>query len=142
MSVDPLIALLPHGPAARMLDAVCEHRQGELARGHVTFPAGHRAFDGHLPDQPIVPGVLIIEALAQLSGIILLEPDGGGAFGLFAGVERFRLRASAGPDERIELEAKLLMRLGSAARFEVAAHKTDGTRVAEGELMLGGVTHV
>ena len=72
-TLERLIDCLPQRPPFRFVDAVAEFAPLERAVGSVTFPTGHRVFDGHLPNDPIVPGVILIEALAQLSGICLLR---------------------------------------------------------------------
>lgn len=132
-----LVDLLPQAPPARMVDRVLAV-DGDTAAGELTFPAGHRVFDGHLPGRPLVPGVMLIEALAQLAGVILVADRGVPVTGYLASVDRLRYRRLIEPDETITLRARLLRRFGSAARFEVEALVGDES-ACDGELTLGGM---
>ena len=138
MTLDPLIERLPHGPAFRFVDELTALEPGSSVSGRVTFPTGHRMFDGHLPDEPLVPGVILIEAMAQLAGLALLPPDGaGGAVrGVLAEVGPIRFRRAVRPDEAVEMTAELAQRFGSAARFNVRC-EVGGEPVASGRLTLG-----
>jgi 3-hydroxyacyl-[acyl-carrier-protein] dehydratase len=129
---------LPQAPPARYLDAITAHDPGVAARGQLCLPPGHRAFEGHLPGRPLVPGVLLIEALAQLAGVALLGPGATMAHGVIGAVDRMRFRRLIEPGELVELEARLLLQLGSAARFAVRA-TVAGAIACEGELTIGGI---
>ena len=132
-----LLERLPQGPAARLLDAVARQEPGRSATAHTTFPPGHRVFDGHLPDEPIVPGVVVIEALAQTAAVALADPAGRAPIrGLLAGVARIRFLRRVRPGERITLVATLARRLGTAALFDVAA-SVDQEPVARGSITVG-----
>ena len=91
--LDRLIELLPQTPPARYLDAILEQEPGVRAVGEAVFPPGHRVFDGHLPGRPLVPGVIVVEALAQLCGVALM-PAGQGEpiHGYLAGIQGLRFR--------------------------------------------------
>jgi 3-hydroxyacyl-[acyl-carrier-protein] dehydratase len=136
-----LIAALPQEPPFRFVDAVTRHEPPNLAEGLVTFPADHGIFRGHLPNQPIVPGVILLEALAQLSALVILElplDPNARVRGYLAGVSHLRYYRRVGPDEPVELRSQLDRKLGSAAKFEVEAH-TGGERVLRGVLTVGGM---
>lgn len=136
--LDRLIALLPQTPPARMVDRVLTVEPGVRAVGEVTFPAGHRVFAGHLPGRPLVPGVMLLEALAQLAGVICVADTGQPVTGYLAAVERLRYRRLVEPDETVQLSAELVRQLGSAARFDVRA-EVAGEVACDGELTLGGM---
>jgi 3-hydroxyacyl-[acyl-carrier-protein] dehydratase len=120
--LDRYIALLPQKPPFLFLDQLEELVHGERARGAKTFESGHRVFENHLPGEPLVPGVILIEALAQLSGTVLIPPEGTSPVrGFLGSVERMRFRRLIRPDERIVLTARLDRRFGTVARFEVEA---------------------
>lgn len=141
MSVDPLIARLPQEPPFRFLDVVVRHDPPREAEAEKTFPPGDPIFAGHLPGEPIVPGVIVIEALAQLSGLVLAPRDlasGGRLRGYLAGVSRLRFFRKVGPGETLRLHARLERRLGSAALFAVTA-RVGEERVAEGSITVGGI---
>lgn len=132
-----LVDRLPQRPPFRFVDAVVELDPLRSAVGRVTFPTGHRVFEGHLPGDPIVPGVILIEALAQLSGICLLRDGESAVRGFLADVGRMRFRRLVRPDERVTLRSELVRAFGSTARFEVES-AVDGERACEGVLTIGG----
>ena len=134
-----LVERLPQGPAFRFVDAITARVPGELAEGEVVFAPGHRIFEGHLPGRPLVPGVIVIEALAQLSGVVLLEEGGEArAMGYLADVQRLRFRRVVEPGERLGLSSRLAMRLGTAAKFSVRAWVGE-EEVASGSITVGGI---
>jgi len=137
--LDALIRFLPQKKPFLFLDHVTEAVPGERAAGTKTFPAGDRIFENHLPDEPLVPGVILIEALAQLCAVVLIPRDGGQPIhGYLAEVSRIRFRRLIHPDEVIRLEARLDRRMGTAARFEVCARVGDEV-AAEGFVTVGGM---
>ncbi|RMG11933.1 MAG: beta-hydroxyacyl-ACP dehydratase [Planctomycetota bacterium] len=142
MNSDALIDCLPQEPPFRFLDAVLRHDPPREAVATKTFPPGDPIFAGHLPGQPIVPGVIVLEAAAQLCALVLLESPpapGTRVGGYLAGVARLRYFRRVGPGERITLRAALERKLGTAARFEVAA-EVDGERVLRGQITVGGIS--
>ena len=137
--LDRLIELLPQKKPFLFVDHVTAAVSGERATGTKTFPAGDRIFENHLPDEPLVPGVILIEALAQLCAVVLIPPAGGQPIhGYLAEVSRMRFRRLIHPDETIQLEAKLDRRMGTAARFDVCARVGDEV-AAEGFITVGGM---
>lgn len=134
-----LLALLPQKGVALLLDRLESVEPGVSAIGWRTFSPGDRVFEGHLPGEPLVPGVAVIEALAQLSGCALVPAGFGQPIsGYLAEVSRLRFRRLVRPGEPIRLSSRLRLRLGSAARFEVEARVGEEV-VAEGELTVGGM---
>jgi 3-hydroxyacyl-[acyl-carrier-protein] dehydratase len=133
-----VIACLPQKPPFLFIDELTELAPGESARGAVAFPPGHPVFENHLPGNPLVPGVILIEALAQLCGTTLVPPGASDSVrGYLGEVRRVRFRRRVRPGERVELRARLLQRFGGTARFEVEA-LVGAETAAEGELVLGG----
>lgn len=137
--LDRLIELLPQAPPARYLDAILEQEPERSAVAETVFPPGHRVFDGHLPGRPLVPGVIVVEALAQLCGVALM-PAGQGEpiHGYLAGIQGLRFRRLIEPGERVRFSASLEQQLGSAGRFKVDA-EVDGEVVCSGVLTIGGM---
>ena len=125
------IAYLPQKPPAVYLDEVLEVVPEARAVAATTFPAGHRIFEGHLPGEPLVPGVVLIEALAQLSGIVLIPAEGRPVRGYLGEVAQMRFRRLIRPGERITFRADLERRFGRAARFRVSA-EVAGAEAAAG----------
>jgi 3-hydroxyacyl-[acyl-carrier-protein] dehydratase len=112
------LAYLPHGAAFRFVSSVTEVRLGEMARGTWELTGNEPFFAGHFPGDPIVPGVLIAEALAQISG--LAGGPGGARHRKLAQVD-IRFEAPAVPPVDIELRANVIGQLGTLQKCEVTA---------------------
>jgi len=135
-SVEDIHRLLPHRYPFSLVDRIIDFTQGERAVGikNVTFNEPH--FQGHFPGRPIMPGVLIVEAMAQVGGVVLTQlPDIPVGLFMFAGIDKVRFRRPVVPGDQLVLTVELLTikrrRFGKMqGRAEV-----DGQLVAEGELM-------
>jgi 3-hydroxyacyl-[acyl-carrier-protein] dehydratase len=136
LTIEEIQKLLPHRYPFALVDRIIDYVPGERAVGikNVTFNEPH--FQGHFPDRPIMPGVLIVEAMAQVGGIVLTQiPDVPAGLFLFAGIDKVRFRRPVIPGDQLILTVELLSvkrrRFGKMqGRAEV-----DGLLVAEGELM-------
>ena len=146
MNFDAILAALPQAHPFVFVDRIEALEPGVRAEGRVTFAADHPVFDGHLPGNPIVPGVILIEAMAQLCATVLIDrPDRGEppaepakVMGYLAEVRRIRFRRPVRPGEEVSLHARLGPRFGSAASFEVSCDIA-GDAVAQGEIVVGGM---
>lgn len=132
MSLDPIALGLPHRAPFIFVDAVTAHSPGESATGTKLFPADEPFFRGHFPDDPLVPGVILAEALAQVAGIAAGRP--GCNFRLSA-IKSMKFPAPARPDEPITLHARKLGVAGPLWQFEVRA-RVGERLVAEGAVVL------
>jgi 3-hydroxyacyl-[acyl-carrier-protein] dehydratase len=132
------IEYLPQKPPFLFIDELHEVEYLHHAVGTKTFATGHPIFENHLPGKPLVPGGILIEALAQLSGIVLMPPEGCAVRGYLAEVKRMRFRRLVQPDERIRLRSILERRFKSVAIFEVCG-EVSGAVVASGFLTIGGM---
>ena len=112
------LAQLPHRPPFRFISRVIEVRPGESAKAVWALRGDEAFFAGHFPGEPIVPGVLIAEALAQLSG--LAAPAQGAAEGKLAAVD-VRFEHPVAPPVEIELHSRLIGVLGALSSFQVIA---------------------
>jgi 3-hydroxyacyl-[acyl-carrier-protein] dehydratase len=133
---DPL-SCLPHGLSFRFIDRILEISPGEriVALKNVTSNEPH--LQGHFPGNPIMPGVLLLEAMAQTAGLLL--PAGSSAF--LAQIKEARFRRPIIPGDQIRIEATRLTGLGTLHRFEVKA-SVNGAPVAEAEIVLAVATQV
>ncbi|MEB3338709.1 MAG: 3-hydroxyacyl-ACP dehydratase FabZ [Leptolyngbyaceae bacterium] len=136
LTLEQIQKLLPHRYPFALVDRIIEYVPETRAVGikNVTFNEPH--FQGHFPGRPIMPGVLIVEAMAQVGGIVLTQMANleGGLF-LFAGIDKVRFRRPVVPGDQLIMTVELLVvkrrRFGKMqGRAEV-----DGKLAAEGELM-------
>jgi len=134
--VEEIQKLLPHRYPFALVDRIIEYVPGKRAVGvkNVTFNEPH--FQGHFPGRPIMPGVLIIEAMAQVGGVVLTQmADLTGGLFMFAGIDGVRFRRPVVPGDQLIMTVELISvkrrRFGKMqGRAEV-----DGLLVAEGEFM-------
>jgi len=130
---------LPHGPEFRFLDELTALEPGKSGSGEYTVRGDEPFLRGHFPGLPIFPGVLIVEAAAQLAGTIAqsdlaIPPLAGLKLTAMRGI---KILGTARPGETIQLEAKVLNRLGNLIQAQVTA-KVNGQPVMQGELTLSG----
>ncbi|HIK41034.1 3-hydroxyacyl-ACP dehydratase FabZ [Thermoleptolyngbya sichuanensis A183] len=136
LSVEEIHKLLPHRYPFSLVDRIIEFVPEKRAVGikNVTFNEPH--FQGHFPGRPIMPGVLIVEAMAQVGGVVLTQmADVQDGLFMFAGIDKVRFRRPVVPGDQIIMAVELLWvkkrRFGKMyGRAEV-----DGQLAAEGELM-------
>ena len=135
-SRDPIALGLPHRAPFIFIDEVLELHPGELAACRKTFSPDEPFFAGHFPDDPIVPGVILTEALAQTAGLA-----GGGegrAFRLTA-IKSMKFPGAVRPQEEIALRAEKRGAVGGLWQFEVSARVGERV-VAEGVVVLNEVS--
>lgn len=126
---DPLGGL-PHGPGFRFVDRVVACEPGVRGTFEVTLGAAHPILQAHFPGAPLVPGVVLIEALAQAAGCVW-----GVRGARLAEVVRARFRAPVGPGVTVRLDVAQTHALGPLRRFAGTA-SVEGALVAEAELSL------
>lgn len=128
-------AILPHRPPFLFLDQVTELEPGVRAVGLKAVSGGEPHFVGHFPGRPIMPGVLIIEALAQLGAVCLLTRDGpAGRLVLFGGIKDARFRLPVLPGQVLRLEIEVTRSRGPIGQGRARAFLGDGRLAAEAEL--------
>ena len=134
-SRDPIALGLPHRAPFIFIDEVLELRPGEFALCRKTFPSDEPFFAGHFPGEPIVPGVILTEALAQTAGIA--GGSEGRAFRLTA-IKAMKFPGAVRPREEITLRAEKRGAVGGLWQFDVVARVGERV-VAEGTLVLNEV---
>ena len=126
--------IIPHRWPFLLVDKVIDLQPGEGAVGIKNVTASELYLQGHFPGHPIFPGVLIIEALAQVGAVAVLSlPQHKGKIVLFAGVDGLRFRAPVFPGDSLRLEVKLTKMRSSMGKGTAIA-TVEGKTVAEGEL--------
>lgn len=139
---DPLaqaLASLPHGPEFRFLDRLLELTPGQSAVGQYTVRGDEPFLAGHFPGTPLFPGVLLVEAAAQLAGTAAQsDPRHAPLADLkLTAVRGAKIFGTARPGETILLNARILSRLGSLIQAEASA-TVNGRQVLEVQLTLSG----
>jgi len=115
------------------VDRVVALTPGERAVGIKSVSAGEPYFQGHFPQRPVMPGVLIVEALAQTAALLIGE-EGGDAIPLFLGIDKARFRRQVVPGDQLRLEVELLQKRRNVCRFSGRA-MVEGEVAAEAEIM-------
>lgn len=127
--------IIPHRPPFLLVDRILELEPGVRATGIKNVSANEGYLQGHFPGMPIMPGVLIVEALAQVGSVALLSlPENQGKVGLFAGIDGFRFRRPVLPGDTLRLEVSIIQRRGLLGKGQARA-EVDGQLVAEGILL-------
>jgi 3-hydroxyacyl-[acyl-carrier-protein] dehydratase len=134
MNPDPLSFGLPHREPFLFVDRITARLPGAEARGEKTFDVGEPMFAGHFPGNPIVPGVILVEALAQVAGIAGSSESGF----LLSAIRAMKFPAPARPGETVILHAKKSGSLGGLVQFAVTA-TVDEQVVAEGQVVLNAL---
>src|SRR5215467_10278725 len=131
--------LLPHGPEFRFLDRLLQLDPGKSGEGEYHVRGDEPFLKGHFPTQPLFPGVLLVEAAAQLAGTVAQsDPQIPPMPGLkLTALRNVKILGTARPREVIQLEAKIKGRFGNLVQAEVKA-TVEGAVVMQGEVTLSG----
>jgi 3-hydroxyacyl-[acyl-carrier-protein] dehydratase len=138
MDVNEIMRTLPHRYPFLFVDRVLECERGQRIKAIKNVSINEPFFQGHFPGYPVMPGVLIIEALAQVSAILAYMTKGGTHDGrsllFFAGIDKARFKRPVFPGDQLLLESTELNVVRSVYKFAARA-TVGGELVAEGELM-------
>lgn len=118
--------ILPHRYPFQLVDKVTDYEPGKWAKGIKCVSVNEMQFCGHFPQEHVMPGVLVIEALAQVGAIaILSEEENKGKIAFFAGIKNARFKKQIKPGDVIEMECELIDRKGPIG-YGKAVAKVDG----------------
>lgn len=118
--------ILPHRYPFALVDRITDYEAGKWAKGIKCVSVNEMQFCGHFPQQHVMPGVLIIEALAQVGAIALLtEEENKGKIAFFGGIKNARFKKQVVPGDVLEMECKLTERKGPVG-YGKAVAKVDG----------------
>ncbi len=135
MYIEDIKSILPHRYPFLLVDRILSIVPGESIVGIKNVTANEEFFNGHFPGKPVMPGVLIVEAMAQVAGVLFLsQPENKGKVPFFCGIDKIRFRRPVVPGDRLEFSIKVLKVRGNTGKVEAEA-KVDGELVTSGELM-------
>lgn len=135
LEIKDILKILPHRYPFLLVDRIIELEEGRRAVGIKNVTINEPFFVGHFPDFPIMPGVLIVEAMAQVAGIVLLRmPQAQGKLAYFASIEEVKFRQPVFPGDTLKMEAIILKLKGTSAKVEVKAFVSEKL-VAEGIML-------
>lgn len=134
MDVVEIMKILPHRPPFLFIDKVLELLPGKRCKASKSVTIGEPYFAGHFPGHPVMPGVLIVEALAQTGAVAILTlKENKGKIPFFAGINNFRFKKPVEPGDLLILETEIIKIKGSVGKGTGIA-TVNGEVVAEGEL--------
>jgi 3-hydroxyacyl-[acyl-carrier-protein] dehydratase len=134
LDIKDIMNVLPHRYPFLLVDGVTELEPGKRAVGFKNVTINEPFFQGHFPGEPIMPGVMIVEALAQVGGVAVLSmPENRGKLALFTGINNFRFKQIVKPGDRLNLTVTMTGMRSNIGKGEAEA-EVDGKVVASGEL--------
>jgi len=137
IDIKEIMAMLPHAYPFLLVDRIVEIESGKRVVGIKNVTYNEPFFPGHFPGRPIMPGVLIIEAMAQTAGVLIFNslPEGDRKKTVFfLGVDNVRFRKPVIPGDQLRMELEITRHRQSIWGFKGKAY-VDGNVVAEGELL-------
>ena len=136
ISTEEILGLLPHRYPFALVDKVIEHIPGQKAVAVKNITLNEPQFQGHFPNRPLMPGVLIVESMAQVGGIIVTKmPDLPRGLFVFAGIDNVKFRRPVVPGDQLIITCELLnIKRKRFGKVKGEAH-VEGKLVCSGELM-------
>jgi 3-hydroxyacyl-[acyl-carrier-protein] dehydratase len=135
LDIDEIKAIIPHRDPFLLVDAVEDLSDDGPTVGYKSLSEDEPFFAGHFPDYPVMPGVLIVEAMAQVGAVALLaRPENRGKIAFFAGIDKVRFKREVKPGERLRMEVEITRSRGAIGFGEAKAFVGDEL-ACSGELM-------
>jgi 3-hydroxyacyl-[acyl-carrier-protein] dehydratase len=135
LSATEIQQIIPHRYPMLLVDRIIELEPLKRAVGIKNVTINENFFLGHFPDEPVMPGVLLIEAMAQVGGIAMLYPkEYRGKLAVFAGIDRVKFRRPVVPGDQLRMVAEIIKLRGSMGKVWGEAY-VDEQLVAEGEFL-------
>lgn len=135
LDIKQIQEILPHRYPFLLVDRILTVEEGRKAVGIKNVSVNEPYFQGHFPGYPVMPGVLIIEAMAQVGAVAVLKmPEFAGQIALFAGIDKARFRRQVVPGDQLRIEVEVQKLRGAVGKSYAAAYVGD-EMAAEAELM-------
>ena len=135
MNIEEIKEILPHRYPFLLVDRVTEIEEGKSIKAYKNVSFNEPFFQGHFPERPIMPGVLVLEALAQAGAIAVLKMDEyKGKIPLFVGAEKVKWRRQVVPGDKLDLKVEMT-RLRGKMGVGKAEASVEGKKVCEAEIM-------
>ena len=128
IDIERLFDYLPHRYPFLLVDRVTELRPGASVKGYKNVTINEPFFSGHFPGRPIMPGVLIVEALAQVSGVLAMatkNQDVKDAIYYLAGTDKTRFKRPVLPGDRLDMESEILVARSRLMKFACRAYVSE-----------------
>jgi len=135
LDIEEIRRILPHRYPMLLVDRILELEPDRIV-GIKNVTANEPFFAGHFPQFPVMPGVLIVEAMAQVAGVLVLKeiPDRANKLVFLAGIDNAKFRRPVVPGDQLRIEMKVLKKKASVAKMQGVA-TVDGAVVAEVEIL-------
>jgi 3-hydroxyacyl-[acyl-carrier-protein] dehydratase len=134
LDIEQIKEIIPHRYPFLLVDRILEVEDGKSAVGIKNVSANEEFFKGHFPDYPVMPGVLIVEALAQVGAVAMLKKEENrGRLAFFAGIDNCRFKKQVKPGDQLRLEVEIVRLRGPIGKGKAVA-TVDGEIACEAEI--------
>lgn len=138
LSIKEILNLLPHRYPFLLVDKILEQEENKII-GVKNVTINEPFFQGHFPGHPVMPGVLIIEAMAQVGGVLMFsKEENRGKIPLFAGIDKARFKKPVHPADQLKIEVEIIKTIKGIGKAKAEAY-VDDNLVASAELMFTAV---
>lgn len=135
LGIKEIQEIIPHRHPFLLIDFIDELEPGVRAVGYKSVTFNEPQFNGHFPGQPVMPGVLMIEALAQVGAVAILSlPENKGKTAFFGGINNAKFRQMVLPGDRLKLECEIIKRKGPVGVGRAVATNAEGKVAVSAEL--------